>query len=131
MQRSVACKVLHRDELAAVDLADEQDAGVHRLIDEPFTPQPPQHHRAGAANAAPSSNGLSQRPSALVTVSTICFGVPFNRVRITFSPAAGRPAAVSSTCVVIRPIRTQTLPAHSASKACSNKTPPDERLHSR
>src|SRR3954451_12390321 len=50
MQRPVACKVLYRNDLAAVDLADEQDAGIHRLIDEALG-EAPQHNRTGPAIA--------------------------------------------------------------------------------
>ena len=51
MQHAVAREVFDRDDLAAVGLAGEQDAGIDRLVDEPLAAQPPQHHRAGAAVA--------------------------------------------------------------------------------
>jgi hypothetical protein len=49
MQFGAGSEILDRDELGAVELAQEQNAGVERLIGEPATPKPRQHHRACAA----------------------------------------------------------------------------------
>ncbi len=51
MQPAFAREIFHRDDLAAVGLAREQNARVDGLIDEPLAPHPPQHDRAGAAVA--------------------------------------------------------------------------------
>ena len=44
-------EVFHRDDVGAVGLAGQQDAGIHRLIDEAVAAAAPQHHGAGAAVA--------------------------------------------------------------------------------
>ena len=44
-----AGEILDRDQLGAVELAQEQNAGVERLVGEPAAPEPRQHHRACAA----------------------------------------------------------------------------------
>jgi hypothetical protein len=49
MQFGADGEILDRDELGAVELAQEQNAGVERLIGEPTAPEPRQHHRARAA----------------------------------------------------------------------------------
>ena len=41
MQLSSAREILDGDELPAVGLAGEQDAGIDRLVDEPLAAQPP------------------------------------------------------------------------------------------
>ena len=51
MKHAVAREVFHRDDLAAVELADKQDAGIHRLINQPLAAQPPNDHGASAAIA--------------------------------------------------------------------------------
>ena len=229
MQLVVAREVLDRDDLGAVGLAGEQDAGIDRLVDEALAAQPPQHHRAGAAialgaallgagralgqaqiveqrqrrrkaraaspscraggngprcaSAAPigrigerrdqqrhvvvrvlgdaeaqrhddrgtADRAVRRRAAKIVADMERDFVVPgresrtfeqrpvdpavrvgdglgdrpraspSSRVRTTFSPAAGFPAAVSSTCVVIRPIRRNSAGANRRQVACSNK----------
>ena len=51
MQPSVVRKVLHRDQFAAVELAECGDAGVDRLINQAAVVLPGDHHGAGAAIA--------------------------------------------------------------------------------
>ena len=51
METFGARKILDRDHLGAVELTEEEDAGVHRFIGEPVSSQPPEHHGAGAAIA--------------------------------------------------------------------------------
>ncbi len=48
MQRSIFGKVVDGDELLAVDLAHQQDAGIHGFIDETPVTQTAEGHRAGA-----------------------------------------------------------------------------------
>ena len=48
MQLSIFGKVVDGDELLAVDLAHQQDAGIDGLIDEPAVSQRAQRHGAGA-----------------------------------------------------------------------------------
>ena len=49
MQFAVSGKILDRDELRAVELAQKKNAGVEGLVDEPSVLQPRQHHRARSA----------------------------------------------------------------------------------
>src|SRR5580693_3781359 len=49
MQRLAISEVLDRDELRAVELAQEQDAGIDRLAGQLAATEPRQHDRAGAA----------------------------------------------------------------------------------
>jgi len=49
MEFATAGKVLDRDQLGAVELAQEQNTGVEGLVGEPARPEPCQHHRASAA----------------------------------------------------------------------------------
>src|SRR6516164_3399387 len=51
MQSAALSKVLDRDELGAVKLAQEDDTGVDRLMHKLAAFQPRQHNRAGAAIA--------------------------------------------------------------------------------
>ena len=51
MQLAACGQVLDRDELRAVELAQEQDAGVERLVGEPAATEPRQRDGAGAAIA--------------------------------------------------------------------------------
>ena len=49
MQFAACGEILDRDQLGAVELAQEQNAGVERLVGEPAALEPRQHHRACAA----------------------------------------------------------------------------------
>jgi hypothetical protein len=49
MQFGPGSEILDRDELGAVELAQEQNTGVERLVSKPASAQPRQHHRACAA----------------------------------------------------------------------------------
>ena len=49
MQIGASGEILDRDQFGAVELAQEQNAGVERLIGEPTAPEPRQHDGARAA----------------------------------------------------------------------------------
>src|ERR1700722_13513602 len=49
MQFAAGGEILDRDQLRAVELAQEQNAGVERLVSQPPPPAPRQHHGARAA----------------------------------------------------------------------------------
>src|SRR5580658_11254216 len=49
MQFAACSEILDRDQLGAVELAQEQNAGVERLVDEPVPLESRQHHGACAA----------------------------------------------------------------------------------
>src|SRR5260370_22282351 len=51
MQRAAFGEILDRDQLRAVELAEQQDAGIYRLVNESAMAQARQHDRAGAAIA--------------------------------------------------------------------------------
>ena len=51
MQFAACSEVLDRDQFGAVELPQQQNAGVEGLIGEPAGLPPRQHHRAGAAIA--------------------------------------------------------------------------------
>jgi len=51
VQRGTVREVFHGDDLGAVGLAGEQNAGVDRLVDQPAVDRLSQDHRAGAAVA--------------------------------------------------------------------------------
>ena len=51
MQRAVLGEVFDRDQLCAVDLAEQRDAGVNRLVHQTAVALARQHHGAGAAIA--------------------------------------------------------------------------------
>src|SRR5580658_5062640 len=48
MQFAACSEILDRDQLGAVELAQEQNAGVERLVDEPVPLESRQHHGACA-----------------------------------------------------------------------------------
>ena len=51
MQRLALGEILDRDQLGAVELAEQENAGVDRLVRQLAVAEPRQHHRAGAAIA--------------------------------------------------------------------------------
>ena len=51
MERVAVGEILDRDEFRAVELAEQQNAGVERFVAQPPAPQPRQHDRTGAAIA--------------------------------------------------------------------------------
>ena len=69
MKTLIAHEILDGDEFAAVDLAEEADAGVHWLDDEPPVAQAHERHRAGAAVALGAA--LLRAEAALVEAQVI------------------------------------------------------------
>ena len=63
-----ADKVLDRDDLGAVDLAEELDAGVDRLVDQPAVAEPADGDRAGAAVALAAALLGALRPLRLAEI---------------------------------------------------------------
>ena len=51
MQFAARCEILDGDELGAVDLAEQQDAGIDRLVMHAAAAHPARGHGAGAAIA--------------------------------------------------------------------------------
>ena len=51
MQRAVVGEILDGDQLGAVELAEQRDAGIDRLVDQAAVALAHDHHSAGAAIA--------------------------------------------------------------------------------
>ena len=68
MQRAVR-EILDRDDLAAVDLAQQQDAGIERLVAHHAVDHAANDHRAGAAIALGAAflgaNGAFLKPQVI------------------------------------------------------------------
>ena len=68
MQRAALCEILHGDEIRPVDLAEQQDAGIDRLVDEPPVPHPSERDSAGAAIALPATLLGAERAHLLAQI---------------------------------------------------------------
>src|SRR6056297_213296 len=68
MQRATLCEILHGDEIHPVDLAEQQDAGIDRLVDETPVPNPPERDGAGAAITLPAALLGAERANLLAQI---------------------------------------------------------------